>query len=250
MNRKTRIAATLLGGFALGVLGVLGWSMLVAEVIDLADRMRRARCTWVDPLEVTVADHRFALAAGPGTTVYTGADWLSGEEVSGYRDATRTYGFCLDAAPAGPVAARAVSLSFDSARALAERAGLPAPGGPRIEIAVAEMFLPAAPAPLDGADCLVVYDRDPELGWPRLVSEGIGPDGLRTGAICRDARGGDWLCDLSALDTAAGLAYRFEGLPVPGDALATGALVAPLARTAEGLRRMAALLEDAALARK
>lgn len=250
MNRKTRIAAIVLGAFVLGALAVVGWRAAVAEVIDLADRMRRARCAWADPLEVTVAGHAFSLAATPEVTVNTGDTWLSGEEVTGYRAETRVYGFCLDARPSARVPVRAVSLSFETARRLAERTDLPRLGGPVLEIAEADMFLPSAPPPQDGAAGLVIFDRDPELGWPRIVSEGLAPGGFRTGAVCRDGRGGDWICDVSALDVPAGLAYRFAGLPISAEDMAEEALSRTLVSIAEGMRGLVALMEDDALAQR
>lgn len=249
MNRYVRIAAIVLGAFALGVVLVIGWRAVVAEVADLNDRIRRARCTWVDPLVVSVAGHELSLRATPETTVYTGETWLGGEEVTGYRVEPLSHGFCLDGPPPGPIPVRAVTIGFDSARGLAERAGLPLVGHQVLEIAEAGMFLPSAPPAIGRAGELVVYGREPEYGWPRLVSEGVGRDGFRTGAVCREA-GDGWLCDVSALDTPAGLAYRFSGLPVRVEALIAGGLSGSLRRIAEGMRAVVALLEAEALAQR
>lgn len=240
----------MLGAFALGVFVVLGWGAVLAEVADLSDRMRRARCAWVDPLPVTIAGHELSLAATVGTTLFTGERWIGGEEVSGYRTEERRFGFCLDRVPETAMPVRAVTIGFAPAARLAERAGLPAGEGLLLEIAEAAMFLPDVPAPVGQATELVVYERDPDHGWPRMVSEGVGGDGFRIGAVCRGAGGGGWLCDVSVLDAWAGLSYRFAQLPVSTVSFEARPLPAAFRRVAEGMRALVGTLEAEALARR
>ena len=240
----------MLGAFALGVVVVIGWSALVSEAADLSDRVRRARCAWVDPLVVSVSGHALSITASPRTTVFTGDAWISGEEVSGYRTEPRRFGFCLADTPQAPLPARAMTIALDAAEAPAERAGLPMVGGPTLEIAEGAMFLPGAPPPNGGATDLVIYDRNPDFGWPRMVTEGVDREGFRIGAVCRDGADGGWLCDVSVLDTRAGLSYRFEHLPLEAAGFDARPIPAPFVAVARGMRALGGMLEADAVARR
>lgn len=250
MKPFTRIAAIVLGAFALGVFVVLGWGAVLAEVADFTDRMRRARCDWADPLPISIAGHEFSLAAAVGTTIFTGDRWIGGEEVSGYRTQGRRFGFCLDRVPETAMPVRAVTIGFAPAARLAEQAGLPAGDGLLLEIADAAMFPADVPVPVGQATELVVYGRTPVHGWPRMVTEGVGGDGFRVGAVCRGAGGGGWLCDVSVLDAWAGLSYRFAQLPVSTASFEARPLPAAFRRIAEGMRALVGVLEAEALARR
>lgn len=250
MKRYTRIAAIVLGAFALGIVVVMGWQALVSEAVDISDRVRRARCTWVDPLTVSIAGHAFSLAATPGTTVYTGRDWISGEEVTGYRQATPRYGFCLATTPKAPLAARSVTFSHDVARRLADRVGLPTVDGPVLEIAEAALFLPDAPRPDGSAQELTVYHRDVDYGWPRMVTRGVDRDGFRLGAVCRTAAERGWLCDVGVDDTRTGLSYRFAPLPLEVSEFDTRPPPPVFGTIARGMRALGDMLEDDAVAQR
>ena len=254
MKPYARIAAIILGAFALGVVGVIGWAALVVEAADIRDRMRRARCDWVDPLAISIAGHEFSIAASPGTVVFTGERWIGGEEVSGYRTEPSHFGFCLDGPPDGPpdgsLPARSVTLALDAARGLVESAGLPAVGGPKIEIGEAALFLPEAPAPNGQSSDLIVFHRNTDFGWPRMVTEGVDRDGFRIGAVCRDGAAGGWLCDLSVHDTRTDLAYRYERLAVETAGFDGRPIPAPFLRAARGMRKLCGMLEADAVARR
>ncbi len=250
MRPFTRIAAIVLGAFALGVVVVIGWAALVSEAADLSDRVRRARCTWVDPLVVAVSGQELSIAATPSTTLFTGDRWLSGEEVSGYRSEPSRFGFCLDAQPEAPMVVRAVTIALEAARAPAARTRLPLVSGPMLEIAEGSMFLPDAPPPVGRATDLVVYHRNPDFGWPRMVTQGVDRDGFRIGAVCRDGVGGGWLCDVSVLDTRAGLSYRFAHLPIDAVGFDARPIPAPFLGVAKGMRALGGLLKDDAVARR
>lgn len=250
MKHYTRIAAIILGAFAFGIVVATGWTALVSEATDISDRVRRARCAWVDPLVVSVAGHEISLAANPWTTVFTGADWISGEEVTGYREPPSRFGFCLSRVPDRPLTVRAVTIALDAARVPAERAGLPTVSGPVLEIAEAALFMPDAPAPVGRASELIVFHRDTDFGWPRMVTEGVDRDGFRIGAVCRDATLAGWLCDVSVLDTRTGLSYRFEQLPVSAAGFDARPAPPPFRTVARGMRTLGALLEDDAVARR
>ncbi len=240
----------MLGAFALGVAVVIGWSALVAEAVDISDRVRRARCAWVDPLVVSVSGHELSIAATPWTTVFTGERWIGGEEVSGYRTVPSHFGFCLAEVPDAPLPVRSVTLALDAARAPAERAGLPPVVGPMLEIGEAEMFLPGAPPPRGRATELVVFHRNAELGWPQMVTQGVHRDGFRIGAVCRDGAGGGWLCDVSVQDTRTDLSYRFGQLPVEAASFDALPLPSSFLAVAEGMRALGGLLRDDAVARR
>ena len=250
MKPYVRIAAIVLGAFALGIGVVIGWTALVSEAADLSDRVRRARCAWVDPMLVSVAGHELSIAATPWTTVFTGDAWISGEEVSGYRTPPQRFGFCLATAPQAPVPVRSVTIALDAARAPAERAGLPAVAGPMLEIADAAMFLPDAPAPIGRATDLVVFHRNADFGWPRMVTEGVDRDGFRIGAVCRDGAGGGWLCDVSVHDTRTDLSYRFEQLPIDAVGFDARPMPAVFLGVARGMRALGGMLEADAVARR
>ena len=248
MKPYLRIAAIVLGAFVLGVVAVIGWAALVAEAADLADRMRRARCAWVDPLVVSVAGHRFTLAATPRTVVDTGSRWIGGEEVSGYRAGVRNYGFCLDAIPDGPMSVRAVTIGFDAARDMASSAGLPAVDGLTLEIGEPGVFLPDAPPPDGGSADLVVFHRNEAFGWPRMVTAGVDRDGFRIGAVCRDGSAGGWLCDVSVHDTRNDLSYRFERLGVEAAGFDGHPIPTSFRSVARGMRSLTAMLNTDAVA--
>ncbi len=240
----------MLGAFALGVLGVIGWNALVSEAADLSDRVRRARCDWVDPLVVSVSGHELSIAASPRTTVFTGESWINGEEVSGYRLAAQRFGFCLASAPDGPLPVRSVTIALEAAQATADEVGLPTVDGPILEIAEGAMFLPGAPDPIGRTTDLVVYGRNADFGWPRMVTQGVHRDGFRIGAVCRDGADGGWLCDVSVLDTRANLSYRFEHLPVDVVGFDARPVPASFLAVAHGMRALGGMLEDEAVARR
>lgn len=250
MKPYARIAAIVLGAFAFGIVVATGWRALVSEAADISDRVRRARCAWVDPLVVSVAGREMSLTASPRVTVFTGKDWISGEEVTGYREPPTRFGFCLARPIQDPLPVRAVTIALDAARLPAERAGLPAVNGPVLEIGDAGMFLPGAPDPVGGASDLVVFHRDAEFGWPRMVTEGVDGDGFRIGAVCRDASVAGWLCDVSVLDTRTGLAYRFEQLPVKTVGFEARPVPPAFRAVAQSMRTLGAMLEDEAVARR
>ena len=248
MKPNTRIAAIVLGAFALGIFVVIGWTTLVSEAVDLTDRVRRARCDWVDTLVVTISGHDLSLAAVPGTTVYTGTGWISVEEESGYRRTPVRYGFCLDAPPKGPLPARSVTLTHDAARSAIDRAGLPAVDGPLLEIGEAVLFLPDAPASDGTTDEMTVYHRNEDYGWPRMVTRGTSVDGVRIGAVCRGVSGGGWLCDVSVQDARTDLSYRYERLPVETAAFDTAPVLPAFRAIARGMRSLGQMLEAKAVA--
>ena len=233
----------MLGAFALGIVMVAGWTALVSEAVDLTDRVRRARCDWVDPIVITISGHTLSVAATPGATIYTGARWISGEELTGYRRAPVRYGFCLDTLPKAPIAARSVTFTRAAARAMLEQAELPPVAGPHLEIGDAGLFLSDAPAATGVTTEMTVFHRNEDFGWPRMATKGLTPEGFRIGAVCRDVSGGGWLCDVSVQDTQAGLSYRFERLPV--EAAAFDAAPAPMAflDIAFGMRRLGQMLD-------
>lgn len=254
MRSYTRIAAIVLGAFALGILVVAGWTALVSEAVDLSDRVRRARCDWVEPLVVSIAGHELSVAATPLTTINTGQGWISGEEVSGYRVSPDRYGFCFDHAPDSPVQARSVTLAIDAAATLAAAAGLPEVDGPLIEIGEPALFLPDAPDAVGQSSEMTVYYRNEDYGWPRMVTRGTTGDGFRIGAVCRDADSeldsGRWLCDVSVLDRRQGLSYRFEHLPVEAVAFDAEPVPAPFVEIARALRDLGRMLEKDAVAQR
>ncbi|HCQ66292.1 MAG TPA: hypothetical protein DIU07_14570 [Rhodobacteraceae bacterium] len=240
----------MLGAFALGIAVVIGWTALVSEAVDLSDRVRRARCDWVETLVVSVAGHELSIAATPWTTVYTGTKWISGEEMSGYRTRPARFAFCLGAPPDGPLPARSVTLVLEAARKPAERAGLPEVGGPILEIGDGALFLPDAPAPVGQATDMTVFYRNEDFGWPRMVTKGVSPDGFRIGAVCRDVSGGGWLCDVSVQDARLGLSYRFERLPVETAAFDAAPVPASFLGVAHGMRALGRMLEAEAVAQR
>lgn len=238
----------MLGAFALGIFMVMGWTALVSEAVDLTDRVRRARCDWVETLVISVSGHELSIAAAPGVTFYTGSRWISGEEVTGYRRPPAQFGFCLDRRPAGPVSARSLTLTQDAARAAIEQAGLPAVAGPLLEIGEAALFMPDAPEADGQSNEMTVFFRNVDFGWPRMVTRGVTQDGFRVGAVCRDVSGGGWLCDVSVEDTRSALSYRFEQLPFETAAFDAAPVPAPFLEVARGMRRLGQVLEADALA--
>lgn len=250
MRSYIRIAAIVLGAFALGIVVVAGWTALVSEAVDLSDRVRRARCEWVEPLVVSIAGHELSVTATPLTTIYTGARWISGEEVSGYRSPPDRFGFCLDAPPDGPLPVRSVTLAIDAAEALAAGAGLPQVDGPLIEIGEAALFLPDAPDPQGQSSELTVFYRNEDYGWPRMVTQGVTRDGFRIGAVCRDLAPEQWLCDVSVQDRRLGLSYRFEHLPLEAEAFDAEPVPAPFVAIARGMRDLGRMLAEDAVAQR
>ncbi len=240
----------MLGAFALGIVVVMGWTALVSEAVDLSDRVRRARCDWVETLVVSVAGHELSIAATPWTTVYTGRKWISGEETRGYRKAPARFGFCLGAPPDGPLPVRSVTLALEAARTPAERAGLPMVGGPILEIGDAALFMPDAPAPVGRTTEMTVFYRNEDFGWPRMVTKGVSRDGFRIGAVCRDVSGGGWLCDVSVQDARRDLSYRFEQLAVETAAFDAAPVPASFLAVAHGMRALCRMLEAEAVAQK
>lgn len=250
MRPNTRIAAIVLGAFALGIVVVFGWTAVVSEAVDLSDRVRRARCDWVAPLVVMVAGHEMSIAASPQATVHTGDRWISGEEISGYRSPPERFGFCLDAPQAGPLPAHSVTLTLDAAQDLAREAGLPRAEGLLIEIGEAGLFMHDAPAPTGPGAQMVVYFRNEDYGWPRMVTEGVTGDGFRIGAVCRDLAPGEWLCDVSVQDRRLDLSYRFEHLAIEAEAFDAEPVPAPFVDVAHGMRAVGRLLQKDAVARR
>lgn len=238
----------MLGAFVLGIVMVAGWTALVSEAVDLTDRVRRARCDWVDPIVVTISGHTLSITAAPGATIYTGTRWISGEERTGYRKPPVRYGFCLDALPNAPIPARAVTLTRDAAREMLEQAGLPTVGGPLLEIGEASLFLPEAPG-ANGTDSeMTVYFRNEDFGWPRMATKGLTPEGFRIGAVCRDVSGGGWLCDVSVQDTSSDLSYRFERLPIEAAAFDAAPVHPAFLAIARGMRTLGQMLDAKAVA--
>ncbi|PIE08335.1 MAG: hypothetical protein CSA74_02485 [Rhodobacterales bacterium] len=238
----------MLGAFALGILLVIGWAVLVTEAADLADRFRRARCHWEETLPVTIAGNRFVIAATPRVMLHAGDRWIGGEEVSGYRQREQRFGFCLNGLPQGPLPVQAITVGFDTARGFATRAGLPEVEGPLIEIGAPELFLPDAPPPLGRSTELLVYHRNEDFGWPRMVTEGIGRDGFRIGATCRNASMSEWLCDVSVHDTRANLSYRFERLVVEAAGFHGRPMPTAFSNVARGMRALGEMLKADAVA--
>ncbi len=238
----------MLGAFALGIALVIGWAALVAEVADLADRFRRARCDWVETLPVTIAGQQFNVTATPRMVLHAGERWIGGEEVSGYRQREPRFGFCLNGLPQDPLPVHAVSIGFDAALIPALRAGLPEVEGPLLEIGEPDLFLPDAPAPLGRSTDLVVYHRNAAFGWPRMVTEGIDRDGFRIGATCRDVSASRWLCDVSIQDTRANLSYRFTRLAVKASGFDNRPMPSSFRTVAHGMRAVGEMLKADAVA--
>lgn len=239
-----------LGAFALGVVVVIGWTALVSEAVDLSDRVRRARCDWVETLVVSVSGHELSIVATPLTTVNTGRTWISGEETSGYRSAPARFGFCLDAPPDGALPVRSVTIAHEAARAASERAGLPMVAGPLLEIGESALFLPDAPPAVGRTTAMTVFHRNEDFGWPRMVSEGVSHDGFRIGAVCRDVAGGGWLCDVNVHDARLDLSYRFERLPIDVAAFDAAPVPESFHAVAQGMRTLGRMLEAEAIARR
>lgn len=250
VRNTVKFTAILLGAFVLGIVAVGGWTSLVSRAVDLSDRMRRANCTWADPLVVSVGGQALSVEAGPATTLTTRTGWIGGEEVTGYRQAPVRYGFCLDAPPEGSLAVQAVTIGGKRAADLARRAGLPEVAGPVVEIADAALFLPDAPPETGVGPDMTVYFRNVDYGWPRMVAQAVDREGFRLGALCRDGEGEAWLCEVSALDTRTGLSYRFGPLSLETagfDAAPPPALFGAVAR---GMRAVVALLSAESVAQR
>lgn len=242
----------MLGAFALGIVVVTGWTAIISEAVDLGDRVRRARCDWVETMVVSVSGHELSITATPWTTVNTGQTWISGEEVSGYRVEPARFGFCLDGPPEGALPVRSVTIALDAARATAVEAGLPPVSAPVLEIGESALFLPDAPAAIDQttqqAAEMTVFHRNEDFGWPRMVTQGITRDGFRIGAVCRDVSGGGWLCDVSVQDARLDLSYRFERLPIEVAAFDAAPVPRAFVAVAHGMRALGRMLEAEAVA--
>lgn len=240
----------MLGAFALGIAVVVGWTALVSEAVDISDRVRRARCDWVETLVVSVSGHELSIMATPSTTVYTGTTWISGEETSGYRSTPARFGFCLDGPPGGALPVHSVTLAQDAARAAAVQAALPLVAGPLLEIGDSALFLPDAPVAVGETTEMTVFHRNEDFGWPRMVSKGVSQDGFRIGAVCRDVAGGGWLCDVNVHDTRLDLSYRFERLPVEVAAFDAAPVPPSFLAVAHGMRTLGRMLGAAAVAQR
>lgn len=230
------------------VLSVVGCSVMV-DRHQAQEEARRAACTWIDPLIVSISGQELAIpATGRSNVTGVGGTDLPSETIDEWNVTPRRYAFCLEGPQRAPLEVQNFNVNFDALEALLEPYGVAPDHIISFKIWSGGTMSRRWPDPSGDPQTLTQYRTDNEGDQLYLAAGGVGPDGFRIGGKCGLTHDDRRSCQLWIEDAEMGLSYdfmslwiedrAFDGAPVPQEvhdtALQLRALVQDLAADAVG----------------
>ncbi|NRB00245.1 MAG: hypothetical protein HRU32_10550 [Rhodobacteraceae bacterium] len=210
------VALTIVGAFVF-LFAFIGSGASV-EAAREEEQARRAACTYVDQLEVTIGGHRLILPAADLVAVFPrdGRGYISAEPTKPRAELWKTgeqpvYAFCLTG-QATPIVSRRIAFRWDYAKALSAAFDF----GDRVGVDFSSFHIgfQDVPPPLasieTAAELILVREPPTDATLTHVATAGITEDGFRFSGYCSFVeRRGLWSCQWRIRDHRRSVVYGY-----------------------------------------